>query len=522
MATYDFVPLPDNNYRKKGTDTIEQIQSKWSALLAWWYRLMAPTTISQEANLVEREAMRRQQLASVIILFVGMIAIAFLLPTLFSPSQRGFFPLITLIIDLAALLLNRQGKSFLAGLLVVTAIEATIFLVLLTTPGGLNTNSLPFFDLLVPATLIAALLLSTQSIFVVSLVNSIFIFADLTFQPHTADLGYQLIGGSAYFVYLRPMASQVIVALVIYFWASSVRQEMGRADRAEEITRLQQTIALQNEQRIDALYAEHMIGMGYAQQQQMNHLKDQLLLHVSHELLTPLTAISGYLDLLKELGKDLNSTAHALCLDHAREGCQELTLLVNTVQDALEIDGTHNRTLDKDIPVCQIVDEVLEHLDAQETDTHTFRMAISKSLAVRANRQSLYQVLRHLLSNACKYSPSQTEVLISATQTKENEICISILDKGPGIPTEDIPLLFEKFVRLRRDLTGSTRGMGLGLYMSKQLVKAMNGHIWIESSGQTEEGCRVCLTLPATIQTSFAYLSEKNTHKAEISLCQAS
>ncbi len=74
-------------------------------------------------------------------------------------------------------------------------------------------------------------------------------------------------------------------------------------------------------------------------------------------------------------------------------------------------------------------------------------------------------------------------------------MCLSVQDAGPGIPPEELPLLFEKLVRLKRDLAGPTRGTGLGLYICKQLVEEMGGRIWVESSGRMGEGSRFCMTL---------------------------
>jgi signal transduction histidine kinase len=76
-----------------------------------------------------------------------------------------------------------------------------------------------------------------------------------------------------------------------------------------------------------------------------------------------------------------------------------------------------------------------------------------------------------------------------------------VKDSGPGITSADIPLLFEKFVRLKRDLSSSIRGSGLGLYISKQLVEAMGGRIWVESSGIVGEGSRFYFTLPYVSRT---------------------
>ncbi len=69
---------------------------------------------------------------------------------------------------------------------------------------------------------------------------------------------------------------------------------------------------------------------------------------------------------------------------------------------------------------------------------------------------------------------------------------------------DEIPLLFSQFVRLRRDISGPVRGIGLGLYISKQLVEAMGGHIWVESAGIPGQGSRFCFTLPHVVHTASA------------------
>jgi signal transduction histidine kinase len=117
--------------------------------------------------------------------------------------------------------------------------------------------------------------------------------------------------------------------------------------------------------------------------------------------------------------------------------------------------------------------------------------------------------LRNLLSNAFKYAEVHTEVVVDvhiiesghAKEGATQQVCICVKDNGPGIATDDIPLLFEKFVRLKRDLSSSIRGSGLGLYISKQLVEAMGGRIWVESSGVVGEGSRFCFTLPHASRT---------------------
>jgi len=131
-------------------------------------------------------------------------------------------------------------------------------------------------------------------------------------------------------------------------------------------------------------------------------------------------------------------------------------------------------------------------------------LEISEQLTAWADKPYLRQIVRNLLSNVFKYAPKQTPVIIRAEYHKvakgetdtPAQVWISVEDAGPGIPTAELPVLFEKFVRLKRDVGGTVRGAGLGLYISKQLVEAMGGHMWVESAGREGEGSRFCFTLP--------------------------
>jgi signal transduction histidine kinase len=123
-------------------------------------------------------------------------------------------------------------------------------------------------------------------------------------------------------------------------------------------------------------------------------------------------------------------------------------------------------------------------------------------LFVYADKQYLCQVLRNLISNVFKYAPEQTPLLISATPIAQEagttpQVCISVQDAGPGIPPAEQQFLFQKFIRLKRDLSSTVRGTGLGLYICKELLAKMDGRIWVESSGKEGEGSRFSFTLPA-------------------------
>lgn len=203
------------------------------------------------------------------------------------------------------------------------------------------------------------------------------------------------------------------------------------------------------------------------QQRLLNQLKDQFIVNVNHELRTPLTEVYGYLELLSDYQGQLDAGTQAKFLDQAKESCQELILLVNNVLDALAVTEAVNPPQREEVPVAHLVRAVLDHLDPRKEQAGRLSLDIPEQLTAWANLQLLWQVLRNLLSNAFKYCPKPAAVVVSATLSdhpaaqgadSDPQVCIRVKDAGPGIPPAELPLLFQKFIRLRRDLSGSVRG----------------------------------------------------------------
>ena len=256
------------------------------------------------------------------------------------------------------------------------------------------------------------------------------------------------------------------------------------------------------QERLVAVQAEHEVTLAYEQQRKINDLKDQFLLNVSHELRTPLTVLGGFLELLEANHGHLDPAQRSSLLQRALASKEELVELVNGVLDATAVIDDIPQAKFEVISVPKIVQEVLAELTPGDLQKYTVYQQMPEHVVAYADPQFLRQVLRNLLSNIFKYVPIQTEIYIEVNQTEpSSSVYLSVQDAGPGIPKEELPLLFEKFVRLQRDLAGSTRGTGLGLYICKRLTLAMGGNIWVESSGRLGEGCRFCLTLlPSTPQ----------------------
>jgi signal transduction histidine kinase len=185
-------------------------------------------------------------------------------------------------------------------------------------------------------------------------------------------------------------------------------------------------------------------------------------------------------------------------LNKACRACDELVLLQANIMDAsrIEIDiaSLHYVALSLRDTI-QTVVELFEPLILQQEREMT--IAVSAHIRVWADEIRLKQVLHNLISNALRYSPLRTPVSITAVLEPEaHTVRIDVRDHGSGIPPDKQATIFEKFVRLERDMHGTTRGSGLGLFITRQLVEAMQGKITVESSGLPKEGSTFSFTLP--------------------------
>jgi len=302
------------------------------------------------------------------------------------------------------------------------------------------------------------------------------------------------------------LGATMLVGLLVIRQVLVIRETISQN---QFLRKMQQDLWARNEalQRANAqIEQQARIEAAYEQQRRLNKLKDEFILHASHELRTPLTQVYGYLELLGNFHDTLSSEKRARFTFQATQGCETLLMLINTILDAAGTDAHLSPLQAQELFVADHVHEVLEQFEPLQRQEHPVYLEIAEGLVVQADPQSFCRVLRNLLSNAFKYSPPGTRVRIVATRSDPitqssdgptSQVCICVQDTGPGIPPEDISLLFGKFVRLKRDQASAIRGTGLGLYISKQLVEAMGGRIWVESAGIVGQGSRFYFTLPA-------------------------
>jgi signal transduction histidine kinase len=257
-------------------------------------------------------------------------------------------------------------------------------------------------------------------------------------------------------------------------------------------------------------------------------LKDQFIIYANHELRTPIMALYNSLELLDIAAqRGESSERHARLLQRALTSGATVIRLLRNVLDTGAIETQTPRVEVSSVPLEPLVRAALQTFDPREIgepaiglDTYQSRavkLEIPTDLVVVADEARLRQVLINLLSNALKYSEAGTPIAITAVEFDDlpqegvrggprhhsqrlaatpGMALISVQDHGLGVPPRDAPKLFNRFVRLERDIAGSVRGTGVGLYLCRVLVEAMSGRIWVESSGVPGEGSTFSFTLP--------------------------
>lgn len=247
--------------------------------------------------------------------------------------------------------------------------------------------------------------------------------------------------------------------------------------------------AMENAQITIALRA------AYERQKELDRLKDQFIMTASHELRTPLTAVQGYIELLSQYNDELSVEMRTEFIQKAHRGCDELALLVGNIMDASRLQIESERIRLAPVELVASVRHVMEILEAvTRREQRPVSVAIPPGLYIQADDLRLRQILLNLVSNALKYSPPGTPLYVLAVQG-QGLVKISVRDYGLGVPPGEQERLFERFMRLDRDMNSPVRGAGLGLYISKRLVMAMGGRLWVDSSGVPGEGSTFSFTL---------------------------
>jgi K+-sensing histidine kinase KdpD len=227
--------------------------------------------------------------------------------------------------------------------------------------------------------------------------------------------------------------------------------------------------------------------------QQAERMRAELTASLSHELRMPLATIKGYTTAMMLDDVDWTNEKRSEFLELIDEACNDMEGMITDILDSsLILVDELNLNLQR-VDLSDLADEVATEVQ-HRSDQHRLVVDFPVDFpCVLADPRWIKQVFRNLLDNAVKYSPNGGLIVIKG-ETRPKDVVVSIADQGIGISAEDLIPLFEKFHRVRSLSTLQIPGTGLGLPISRAIIEAHGGRIWVDS--QIDEGTSIYLSLP--------------------------
>jgi two-component system phosphate regulon sensor histidine kinase PhoR len=220
--------------------------------------------------------------------------------------------------------------------------------------------------------------------------------------------------------------------------------------------------------------------------------KDEFISVASHELKTPLTSLKGYIQLM-EFEKEQLPESFAQYIKKANDSINKLQNLINDLLDVSKIQsGRLEFPVDK-FNLSHLVNECVDNC-LHMYPGYSFETEVEKNIFVKGNADRLEQVLMNLISNAIKYSPDNNEIVVKLSR-EDGCVLVSVTDFGIGISKDQEKLIFDRFYRVNASKYFST-GLGVGLYISSEIIKAHNGHMHVES--KLNKGSTFSFELPVS------------------------
>ncbi len=274
------------------------------------------------------------------------------------------------------------------------------------------------------------------------------------------------------------------------------RRHLGRQlrDRVGELEAANTTIGTLNadlQRRVNEATAE--LRAQYERLQELDRLKTQFMSVASHELKTPVTAMSGFLQVaLRRIKKRLDA-GHPDEKEWAIEQRaiteqliivqRQTTKLARLIDELLDVSRIQSGRVEfrlDEMDLAQLAREVAERMQTMTSTTRTITVEHGSAVAIVADRDHIEQVLNNLIANAVKYSPDGGDITVRVWD-EDGQASLSVTDRGIGIPREELEAVFGLFYRSPDRRARDVGGMGLGLYISKEIVDRHGGRIWAES-----------------------------------------
>jgi signal transduction histidine kinase len=212
--------------------------------------------------------------------------------------------------------------------------------------------------------------------------------------------------------------------------------------------------------------------------------RSEVIASLSQELRTPMTSISGYTDLLLSESAGILGAMQRQFLQRVKANIERMNGMLNDLVRVTAIDTAHLDLEPEPVNLAEVIEEAILGSSAQFRERNiTIQVDLAEHLPpLHADRDSLYQIISHLLANACLCSQPATQVRVSAQRSEaEGLVAVSVTDTGGGISPPDRQRVFSRRYRADNPLTEGLGDTSIGLSIAKTLVEAHGGRIWVDS-----------------------------------------
>lgn len=206
--------------------------------------------------------------------------------------------------------------------------------------------------------------------------------------------------------------------------------------------------------------------------------KDEFLAIASHELKTPLTSLKAYAQVVQSIFEDRHDTEAALMLSRMDNQINKLTGLITDLLDVTRIQSGKLQFNQGLFDLSELTSGIVDELQLTTTK-HVIKKDVPAALLLYADKERIGQVITNLVTNAIKYSPAGGEVQVKLL-AEGDQLLLSVKDFGIGIPADRQSKVFEQFYRAN-NYRQAISGMGIGLYISAEIVQRSGGRIWVDS-----------------------------------------